>query len=577
MPGAAAAGVVVDEAAGKPIAGARISVMGQTAVSGAEGKFSFPGLPASSLTAEVTADGFVPRRFLLTPPEAALAVHLERSVRVFGVIADSEDRPVSGARVTARRLALTASGADEMPLPAAVSDADGRYEGMAPPGMVMLSAEAVGSGSMQGGRMMPLMGRSNIVHLRPGVPGNIDVTLAPAGVLAGQVSRLNGTHARGCLIEAEDSVAGEVLAGGAADAEGRFELTGLPQGIPLSLRARCPDGRADLGGLEAAAPAGADAPRTLLVLGQRSVAGTVVDGRGRPVPGALIDVSPIGLEPPWPPAGGRSVWTADVAGRFRVTGLSGDVFSVRASSQRSGRARLDGVLADSTDIVLVLADVGIAGRLREADGSPVKDAVVAAVPLESGPARTGRFVTSDGTFRLPLSPGRYRLWAERPGTGGRRAASLVPQEVTVSADGWTQLELSLPPPASGSENVRAAAAAETPVPGAPAQKNAAAPKPVFPGWAGMRVGEKAGSLFVAASSLFGPARAAGIRDGDEIQAIDGIQARGWDASRAENALRGSPGTPVVVAVLRDGASEPLTFQIFRTPMPLDADGSDWPR
>jgi len=59
-----------------------------------------------------------------------------------------------------------------------------------------------------------------------------------------------------------------------------------------------------------------------------------------------------------------------------------------------------------------------------------------------------------------------------------------------------------------------------------------------------------------------PAARAGVRAGDTIIAVDGESLASPDASRHER-LRGTPGTRVVLSVLRDGYREPLEIEVIR--------------
>ena len=605
-PGAPASGAVVDEASGEPIPGARISMAGQEAVCDARGHFHFPGLPAASMPARVSAEGFVPRRLVLTPPEASLVIGLERGVPVSGRAADEEGRPVPGAAVTARRWSPLNLLPAEEPVPVAVTDVDGRYSGLAPKGVVTIAAESGEGGaaasSARERRKTGLLGRSGLLLLRAGDLAHADVTLFPAGLLAGKVSLLSGADARGCRIQIEDAVLGTVIASEKADGEGSFWVEGLPRGVPLALRARCLDGRADLGGLSAVPPADAETARTQLILGSGSVAGRVVDGRGRPVPGALVDAAPMGLgggfgeRPDDGPGGG--FWQTDGEGRFRVTGLSGDTFCLWASSRSGGRAHLCHVPSGSDDVVLTLSDSGVFGRLLAADGSPVKEGAAAAVPLAFGPAHAVRFASSDGTFRLPLVPGSYRFWAASSGPAGRRAGP-PHQEITVSADTWMRLDVRLPKPASLSGTVRAAPTGERERPVAGALELTMAPAGaserrtegsdahdadvppdaaslVTQGYAGLKAAAApgGGELRAVSLPLFGPAHSAGIREGDVLVAIDGIQVGDWDADRAQAALSGPPGTQVAVTVRRSSLPADLTVHLQRVPVLPDELGGE---
>jgi carboxyl-terminal processing protease len=60
-----------------------------------------------------------------------------------------------------------------------------------------------------------------------------------------------------------------------------------------------------------------------------------------------------------------------------------------------------------------------------------------------------------------------------------------------------------------------------------------------------------------------PAERAGIRTGDQLFEVDGLSAAEWTLDRAVQAMRGQPGTPIDIAIQREGAPEPLRFRLVR--------------
>jgi carboxyl-terminal processing protease len=60
-----------------------------------------------------------------------------------------------------------------------------------------------------------------------------------------------------------------------------------------------------------------------------------------------------------------------------------------------------------------------------------------------------------------------------------------------------------------------------------------------------------------------PAARAGIQPGDLIIKIDDTPVKGMSLTEAVKKMRGDPGTKIVLTVLREGASEPLTFDMKR--------------
>lgn len=60
-----------------------------------------------------------------------------------------------------------------------------------------------------------------------------------------------------------------------------------------------------------------------------------------------------------------------------------------------------------------------------------------------------------------------------------------------------------------------------------------------------------------------PAAKAGLKAGDKILAIDGVEAKGKDVSTVSEQLKGTPGTKVEVTIERLGAEQPLKINITR--------------
>jgi carboxyl-terminal processing protease len=60
-----------------------------------------------------------------------------------------------------------------------------------------------------------------------------------------------------------------------------------------------------------------------------------------------------------------------------------------------------------------------------------------------------------------------------------------------------------------------------------------------------------------------PAARAGIQTGDLIVKIDDAPVKGLSLTEAVKKMRGDPGTKIVLTVLREGAAEPLTFEMTR--------------
>src|SRR5712671_2588509 len=83
------------------------------------------------------------------------------------------------------------------------------------------------------------------------------------------------------------------------------------------------------------------------------------------------------------------------------------------------------------------------------------------------------------------------------------------------------------------------------------------------GEAGMTVSKRYGYIVIVSVVPDGPAEKAGLRDGEILEAIGGFSTRDMSVGQATMLLQGAPGTPVKVAVVRRGKTEPQEISISR--------------
>jgi carboxyl-terminal processing protease len=83
------------------------------------------------------------------------------------------------------------------------------------------------------------------------------------------------------------------------------------------------------------------------------------------------------------------------------------------------------------------------------------------------------------------------------------------------------------------------------------------------GGLGIEVGVEDGIVKVVSPIEDTPAFKAGIKAGDLIVKIDDTATRGMPLSKAVEKMRGKPGTPVLLTVVRKDADAPLTFTLVR--------------
>src|SRR5947208_2234049 len=83
------------------------------------------------------------------------------------------------------------------------------------------------------------------------------------------------------------------------------------------------------------------------------------------------------------------------------------------------------------------------------------------------------------------------------------------------------------------------------------------------GGLGIEVGVEDGVIRVISPIEDTPAFKAGIKSGDLIVKIDDTVTRGMPLSKAVEKMRGKPGTPVVLTVVRKDAETPMNFTLLR--------------
>jgi len=72
-----------------------------------------------------------------------------------------------------------------------------------------------------------------------------------------------------------------------------------------------------------------------------------------------------------------------------------------------------------------------------------------------------------------------------------------------------------------------------------------------------------------------PAFAGGLRDGDEILAIDGVAVKSLSAGQAVMRMRGEPGSSVSLEVWRKGSNETFTLTLKRVELTPFTEGGGW--
>jgi carboxyl-terminal processing protease len=90
------------------------------------------------------------------------------------------------------------------------------------------------------------------------------------------------------------------------------------------------------------------------------------------------------------------------------------------------------------------------------------------------------------------------------------------------------------------------------------------------GGVGLEVSDRNGRVTVISPIPGGPAERVGVRPGDQFYSIGGVRVDTLVTDQAVELLRGRPGTPVTVEMLRPGVTEPIEFTFDRAVIRLRA-------
>lgn len=260
-------------------------------------------------------------------------------------------------------------------------------------------------------------------RLRP-IPGLSGVR-AGAGAVTGRVARWVAGEGEVALEGVELSLAaaadgGARRAEGVSGPDGRFTVVPVPAGAGWVLRARkAPHRDLVVGGISVADGKAVDVG-TLVFGAPTTLTGTVLDGTGRPLSGAVVAVERDRVQ-----AGRADLFAllrdlADGAapivtgrsgadGAFALSGLPPGRYAVRVTLHGYAGAFVAGVVVtadgDAAGVRVVLEPgAGFAGRVTDEAGHPVDGAAVVALPL-----RTERLSAFERHEARTDADGRYRL------------------------------------------------------------------------------------------------------------------------------------------------------------------------
>ncbi len=414
---------VIDEAQ-QPIAGAEVRApmryleeVAEKALTDADGKATLRGLgnlPWAAIRASAT--GYAPGSANAFPDvsergETSVQITLRRGVAVSGTVRDEHGEPISGAKISysSTSYGRPAERSD------ATSDAAGafRFPAIAA-GEYLVTAQDLGYSSGDSSQKTIEVGGEPITGLA--------LMMTTGATLAGIAVRPDGSPVPYAILKAsskdDPSAIPRWVAG---DAQGRFELTGLPRKL---VQVIANDERASSAIVEvplAEAPRKDDVRLVLDVTG--TLSGLVVDERGEPAPEIQVKAQPKQWMSSYAESylRGNPVAMTNGSGVFSFHGLPDDDYVLALHDGPPDlRSPPEAYRPGAPDIKLVLQRTGtITGRLVDERGQPLARAAYVLLD-ERGPAITGT-----GRFRLEeLRPGSHGLKVQADGYAVKRLDKL---------------------------------------------------------------------------------------------------------------------------------------------------------
>lgn len=406
----------------RPVADANVFVFPQgwapdrptpaSAITGEDGRARIAGLLPGRYRASGYAEGLMVQGFSEVVAEVGaphdVVVRLTATARITGVV-KRDGQPVPGAVVTAVRTSPVGRSAP------AFSGSDGTFTlERVPPGDLVFEAKPYEIESPKA------------LHVEAGKTYEVTLDVRSLGAIRGTVSRGGKPVANVdvCCVRTPSNPEPQVR----TDRDGHYEFLGVPAGT-YSIGAGSDElGAFAIGGKVTLADAEQKTFDLELDMAG-TIAGTVVDKQGKPVPGVFVR---------WihQKSGDLGRGVTDAQGRYRCGAMTGGavyVAGVFPSEElgvpyptATGAPYPSVELKDGSTTIenIVIAidrpDLAISGRVVDDAGKPVVDATVRALPTPQG--AEPQFHTwlhlpmtstdSDGSFRIAdLAPGTYALQA----------------------------------------------------------------------------------------------------------------------------------------------------------------------
>ena len=401
--GASLTGRVVD-ASKQPVPGAEVRVSEATVLSGqvrrvttdARGEFTMRGLPRRNLLVMAASDDAASATLAidLATPSKPIELVLDQVAAIEGIVVTTSGEPVPEARVVAEP-ARTESATEQVEArlrgsESAIAGMDGRFR-IAPvsPGRYLVRAIRPGAAN-------------DLLGMRAGVEV---ATGAQARIVVDELSRLIGkiTFADGTPVTSfAVRLGGSSLRRFQTDT-GAFAIDDVPAGkqyVEITGPSFVSQPLVDV----SIAPARVTDLGTITVNRGRVIAGSVVDGAGRPVAGAMValarELRADGTTlVPFP--GPRVLQVAtDLAGRFAITRV-GVGMQQLAAEHATGRSPIAVIPPGDTDleVALTLREAGVVQGHVRIDGKP-GEAMILLRPETAVDSRITVRTGADGSYRF---------------------------------------------------------------------------------------------------------------------------------------------------------------------------------
>ena len=458
-----------------------------TAVSDSLGRYRVEGLGGGDFEVRGSAEGFADAKAMvaLDRTDGFVDLSLEPNGFIEGIV-----RPLTGAatvkdlRDDARMVFVNADGAFRL----AVGPGD----------HLLLGEDASGATGLV---------RVNVPA--KGTVRGIELKLARGGTIRGSAS-LAGAPAVCARIWIRAESDPYEIASAKVTADGSFTVERVPPGR-YWLFGECADGEhGDVLGVEPDGPQ----PVALVLKQAAGLVVRVLDAAGLPIAGAEIEVSQPGREP--------IAAVTDATGHAELSKLISAVVRIqaKAGSREAAPRKVQLLEGQAISVDFTLVETGaIVGRI---DG-PVSEVVgISAYSKEDGPG-TQQPIAADGSFKVRLMPGHYKVFPWLKGYHGFDQA----KEIDVEANREVRVDFAV---------------------------TAATPKKLeasAPGTIGASFDDGPGGVSISWVISGSPVDKAGLKQGDLMIAIDGkALQRSVDAFAR---TKGTPGSPVRIAYRRGGS------------------------